>query len=95
MARPSTAQLLYGVLTVVLSDLAMLLLSGARGTVGVAVIAVAAVTLGVLVAVTVRTPGAARARRPGAGAESGTAAGPAEVRVPAQHHTAVHGTEAA
>lgn len=56
MPRPTVAQLTYGSCTVILSTLAMLLLSQTSSGPGVAVIAVAAVALGVLVAMTVPTP---------------------------------------
>ncbi|WP_327290953.1 hypothetical protein [Streptomyces sp. NBC_01198] len=62
MPRPTTAQLAYGSLTVVLSTLATLLLSDVRS--GAAVVAVAAggLLLGLLVAVGVTMPVAARRR---------------------------------
>jgi hypothetical protein len=53
MPRPTPAQLAYGSATVVLSTFAMLLLSETRSGLGVAVIAVVALALGLLVAVTV------------------------------------------
>ncbi|WEV27568.1 hypothetical protein OYE22_22055 [Streptomyces sp. 71268] len=56
MPRPTPAQLVYGSATVVLSTLAMLLLSEVRSGAGVAVIAVAGLALGLLVAVTVPIP---------------------------------------
>ncbi|MFJ9742194.1 hypothetical protein [Streptomyces sp. NPDC101166] len=56
MPRPTVAQLTYGSCTVVLSTLAMLLLSQTSSGPAVAVIAVAAVALGVLVAMTVPAP---------------------------------------
>jgi hypothetical protein len=62
MPRPTTAQLAYGLLTVVLSTFAMLLLSDARSGAGVAAIAAAGLILGLLVAVTVSLPFAARGR---------------------------------
>lgn len=64
MPRPTPAQLTYGSATVVLSTLAMLLLSEARSGIAVAVIAVAGLVLGVLVAVTAAIPaGTRRAKR--------------------------------
>lgn len=54
MPRPAPAQLLYGSATVVCSALVMLLLSGARSGTGVALIAVVALALGVLVALSTR-----------------------------------------
>jgi hydrogenase/urease accessory protein HupE len=56
MPRPTAAQLLYGSITVVFSALAMLLLSQTSSTVGTAVIAVSALALGLLVAMTVPQP---------------------------------------
>ena len=64
MPRPTTAQLAYGSLTVVLSTLATLLLSDVRS--GAAVVAVAAgLLLGLIVAVSVTMPAAARRRTAG------------------------------
>lgn len=62
MPRPTPAQLAYGSATVVLSTLAMLLLSEARSGVSVVIIASAGLLLGVLVAVTTTIPLTARAR---------------------------------
>ncbi|MEU0675686.1 hypothetical protein ABZ330_22885 [Streptomyces sp. NPDC006172] len=56
MPRPTVAQLTYGSCTVVFTTLAMLLLSQTSSGPAVAVIAVAAVALGVLVAMTVPAP---------------------------------------
>ncbi|GGT14512.1 hypothetical protein [Streptomyces chromofuscus] len=68
MPRPTAAQLAYGSCTVIFSTLAMLLLSQTSSGVGIAVVAVAALLLGLLVAMTVpmpkRTP--APAQRPAA-----------------------------
>ncbi|WP_129308905.1 hypothetical protein [Streptomyces sp. L2] len=58
MPRPTAAQLVYGFCTVVFSTLAMLLLSQATSVLGIAVIALAALALGVFVAMTVPLPGA-------------------------------------
>ncbi len=77
MPRPTTAQIVYGSLTVVFSTLAMLLLSRTASGVGVAVIAVAALGLGLLVAMTVPQP---KPAAPPAAPE----ASPAQRRVPAQ-----------
>ncbi|OMI33806.1 hypothetical protein [Streptomyces sparsogenes] len=63
MPRPTPAQFAYGSATVVLSTFAMLLLSQTRAGLGVAVIAVAGLVLGLLVAVTVPMPGTPRADR--------------------------------
>lgn len=56
MSRPTPAQIAYGSATVVFTTLAMLLLTGADAGPGVAVIALAALALGLLVASLVRTP---------------------------------------
>ncbi len=64
MPRPTPAQLVYGSATVVLSTLAMLLLSGVDSGVGVVVIAIAGLALGVLVAVTLAMPWPVRGGRP-------------------------------
>ncbi|MBZ4323495.1 hypothetical protein [Streptomyces huiliensis] len=84
MPRPTSAQIVYGSATVVLSTLAMLLLSRTSSGVGVAVVALGALALGLLVAALV--PGARRSpraraaepavRRPAAGARpTGSRAG--------------------
>ncbi|WP_428954401.1 hypothetical protein [Streptomyces sp. cg35] len=66
MPRPTVAQLLYGSATVVFSTLAMLLLSQTSSGPGVVVIAVSALALGLLVALSVpvrrQTPAAERAK---------------------------------
>ncbi|MGW1778514.1 hypothetical protein ACWCQQ_05140 [Streptomyces sp. NPDC002143] len=65
MPRPNLAQLTYGSCTVIFSTLAMLLLSQTSSGPGIAVIVVAAVALGVLVAMTVpaqKSPGTIVAR---------------------------------
>ncbi|MDT9698673.1 hypothetical protein [Streptomyces sp. P17] len=56
MPRPTAAQLAYGSCTVIFSTLAMLLLSQTSSGAGIALIAVAALVLGLLVALTVPTP---------------------------------------
>ncbi|WP_190013440.1 hypothetical protein [Streptomyces lucensis] len=56
MPRPTAAQLAYGSCTVVLSTLAMLLLSQASSVLAITVIALAALALGLLVAMTVPAP---------------------------------------
>lgn len=56
MPRPTAAQLSYGLCTVIFSTLAMLLLSQTSSGSGIAVIAVAALLLGLLVAMTVPMP---------------------------------------
>ncbi|MBB4714901.1 hypothetical protein BJ965_004783 [Streptomyces luteogriseus] len=57
MPRPTAAQLAYGSCTVIFSTLAMLLLSQTSSGAGIAVISVAALALGLLVAMTVPLPG--------------------------------------
>ncbi|MFC8242309.1 hypothetical protein [Streptomyces chartreusis] len=79
MPRPTAAQLSYGSCTVIFSTLAMLLLSQTSSGAGIAVIAVAALMLGLLVAMTVPIPKRTRVvavRRP-AGAEQEKAEEPA------------------
>ncbi|MFD7434138.1 hypothetical protein [Streptomyces sp. NPDC059861] len=56
MPRPTAAQLAYGSCAVIFSTLAMLLLSQTSSGAGIAVIAVAALLLGLLVAMTVPMP---------------------------------------
>ncbi|MEU1869698.1 hypothetical protein [Streptomyces sp. NPDC019793] len=56
MPRPTAAQFAYGSCTVIFSTLAMLLLSQTSSGPGVALIAVAALALGLLVAMTVPQP---------------------------------------
>lgn len=56
MPRPTAAQLAYGSSTVICSTLAMLLLSQTSSGLGIAVIAVSALLLGLLVAMTVPIP---------------------------------------
>ncbi|AWW39351.1 MULTISPECIES: hypothetical protein [Streptomyces] len=56
MPRPTAAQLAYGSLTVIASTFAMLLLSQTTSGAGIAVIAVTALALGLLVAMTVPMP---------------------------------------
>lgn len=64
MPRPTAAQLVYGFCTVLFSTLAMLLLSHASSVPGIAVIAVAALALGLFVALTAPAPRATRSPRP-------------------------------
>ncbi|MGW7197176.1 hypothetical protein [Streptomyces chryseus] len=76
MPRPTAAQFAYGSATVVFSTIAMLLLSGTAAGIGVAVIALAALALGLLVSLTVPTAKAARTvRDANDAAASGTPAG--------------------
>ncbi|MFJ8018293.1 hypothetical protein [Streptomyces sp. NPDC096339] len=80
MPRPTAAQLAYGSATVIVSTIAMLLLSQTSTGLGVAVISAAALALGLLVAVTVPAP----ARRGRHAARTGVAAGPASADVVAE-----------
>ncbi|MEU3523257.1 hypothetical protein AB0E62_05215 [Streptomyces sp. NPDC038707] len=64
MPRPSAAQFAYGSCTVILSTLAMLLLSQTTSGPWITVIACAALVLGLLVAWTVPAPGARGTTRP-------------------------------
>lgn len=91
MPRPTPAQFAYGSVTVICSTLAMLLLSRAPSGPGVAVIAVVALVLGVLVALT--APGTSKARRvrTASGARQAPAHTPAVTarsRVHARHEAA-------
>ena len=52
MPRPTVAQLAYGSCAVIFATFAMLLLSGATSPLAISVIAVAALALGLLVAMT-------------------------------------------
>lgn len=63
MPRPTAAQFAYGALTVVFATLAMLLLSQTRSGAGIVVISVAALALGLLVAVTATSRTSAPAQR--------------------------------
>ncbi|MGW4228687.1 hypothetical protein ACWEF9_05265 [Streptomyces sp. NPDC004980] len=60
MPRPTAAQFSYGSVTVIVSTLAMLLLSRTESGLGVAVVCAAALALGLLVALTVPLPKRAR-----------------------------------
>ncbi|MFD9485540.1 hypothetical protein [Streptomyces sp. NPDC059991] len=82
MPRPTAAQLAYGSATVVFSTVAMILLSQTDSGVGVGVIVLAALLLGLLVAVTVPMPKAARTVRTNRAAAVEESAEPG-VRVPA------------
>ncbi|MFF5568973.1 hypothetical protein ACFY7Z_21650 [Streptomyces sp. NPDC012623] len=64
MPRPTAAQLAYGSATIVCSALVMLLLSGTTTGVGAALVGVAALALGLLVAVVLPLPGRGGARAP-------------------------------
>ncbi|MFJ6782307.1 hypothetical protein [Streptomyces yangpuensis] len=76
MPRPTAAQLAYGSATVIVSTIAMLLLSQTSTGLGVAVISAAALALGLLVALTVPAPKrrGRHAARPGASAPATPAA---------------------
>jgi hypothetical protein len=60
LPRPTAAQLAYGSCTVILSTLAMLLLSQTSSGVGIVAITLSALVLGLLVAMTVPLPKSAR-----------------------------------
>ncbi|BCM67204.1 hypothetical protein EASAB2608_02538 [Streptomyces sp. EAS-AB2608] len=64
MPRPTAAQLAYGACTVIFSTLAMLLLFQTSSGPGIAVIALAALALGLLVALTVPSSGTRTAQAP-------------------------------
>lgn len=69
MPRPTAAQLAYGSCTVIFSTLAMLLLSQTSSGLGITVIALAALALGLLVAMTVPLPKVHSATAPAGPAE--------------------------
>jgi hypothetical protein len=81
MPRPTRPQLIYGSATVIVSTLAMLLLSEAQSTVAVLAVVVAGLALGLLVAITAATPLSART---GAGQRSRVAAMSSVSRPPAR-----------
>ncbi|MEU5363136.1 hypothetical protein ABZ354_06485 [Streptomyces sp. NPDC005925] len=73
MPRPTVAQLAYGSCTVIVSTLALLLLSQASSAPAIAVVTVAALTLGLLAAMIIpRRKPAPLAHRTATGARSGT-----------------------
>ncbi|WFB09254.1 hypothetical protein LRS74_21085 [Streptomyces sp. LX-29] len=78
MPRPTPAQLAYGSATVVLSTLAMLLLSETRSGLGIALIALASLALGLLIALTVPMPRAYH--RPSRTVAAGRPSAPAQPR---------------
>ncbi|MEV7446838.1 hypothetical protein ACFCYI_37135 [Streptomyces sp. NPDC056257] len=84
MPRPTAAQLAYGSATVIVSTIAMLLLSQTSTGLGVAVISAAALALGLLVALTVPVP----RRRGRHAARTGASAAPARAAEPASHEGA-------
>ncbi|MET9951359.1 hypothetical protein ABZ135_07370 [Streptomyces sp. NPDC006339] len=80
MQRPNAAQLAYGSATVVLSTVALLLLSGTTTTLGIAAVCAAGLMLGVLVAVTMPV----RARNVKTSVAAGSAGAESNgIRVPA------------
>ncbi|MFE0879149.1 hypothetical protein ACFW4X_30455 [Streptomyces smyrnaeus] len=89
MPRPNPAQLVYGSATVMCSTLAMLLISGARSGPWIALIAFAALVLGLLVALTVPSARSTRAGRRAVGSVIAAAGSPRPeaqpAPVPAQH----------
>jgi positive regulator of sigma E activity len=78
--RPTVAQLVYGSCTVILSTLAMLLLSQTSSGPVVALIALVGLVLGLLVAMTVPRP--KQARTPSQVVASSSAPAPRRERVP-------------
>jgi hypothetical protein len=80
LPAPTVVQCAYGGLTVIFSTLAMLLLSQTTSGAWIAVIACAALGLGLLVAMTVPIPKTARTA---AGSRTATVPGPAAVPTPA------------
>jgi hypothetical protein len=90
MPRPTSAQLAYGSATVVLSTLAMLLLSETRSGLGVGMVTVAGLALGLLVALTVPVSRPVRAARTGRTVRSHRPlAGSAAAEPPREH--SLHG----
>ncbi|MEJ8644130.1 hypothetical protein WKI68_27970 [Streptomyces sp. MS1.HAVA.3] len=81
MPRPTAAQLAYGSATVIVSTIAMLLLSQTSTGLGVAVISAAALALGLLVALTVPMP----RRRGRHAARGGASAAPVTTAPSASH----------
>lgn len=77
MPRPTAAQLAYGSATVIVSTIAMLLLSQTSTGLGVAVISAAALALGLLVALTVPIPRRRGRHAAGRSGPAATAATPA------------------
>ncbi|MCT2591250.1 hypothetical protein LHJ74_15265 [Streptomyces sp. N2-109] len=93
MPRPAPAQLAYGLVTVVCSTLAMLLLSDATSGMAVMLIAVVALALGLLVALTAPL---VRSRREDAATEAGAGlTAPATAPASAVTGTAATSTAAA
>ncbi|MGP2439742.1 hypothetical protein [Streptomyces sp. JW3] len=88
MPRPTVAQTAYGSLTVILSTFAMLLLSQTTSAGWIALVAVVALALGLLVAMTVPTakPRTVAVHRPATTTATNAAAEPAPV--PVAHHAA-------
>ncbi|WP_030962795.1 hypothetical protein [Streptomyces sp. NRRL S-378] len=95
MPRPTAAQLAYGSATVIVSTIAMLLLSQTSTGLGVAVISAAALALGLLVALTVPVPKrhgrhAARTGASASAAEATPGARPAGPRTASAEHPVHH-----
>ncbi|MGR8010281.1 hypothetical protein [Streptomyces hypolithicus] len=95
MPRPTAAQFAYGSAAVVVSTLAMLLLSRTASGIGIAIVALAALALGVLVALIVATPKTAHTvlrTNPAAVSEAERTAHSAHsARQPTRAHSAVGG----
>lgn len=87
MPRPTPAQLAYGSATVVLSTTAMLLLSEARSGPAVALVAVVALALGTLVALTAPSPRRTPARVPSVEAVLTMTGGGPEAGARAREHS--------
>ncbi|MEU1806046.1 hypothetical protein [Streptomyces sp. NPDC019937] len=90
MPRPTSAQLAYGSATVVLSTLAMLLLSETRSGLGVGMVTVAGLALGLLVALTVPVHRQSRAPRTGRTVRSHHPLAGSAVAEPRREHS-LHG----
>lgn len=86
MPRPTAAQLAYGSATVIVSTIAMLLLSQTSTGLGVGVVSAAALALGLLVALTVPVP-KRRGRQP---VRTAPAARAPEHRTAASEHPVHH-----
>ncbi len=92
MPRPTAAQFAYGSATVVFSTLAMLLLSRTASGIGAAVVALAALALGVLVALTAPALKTVRtAPRTSDATATATEAAPGAVDHTPRAHSAVGG----
>jgi len=89
MPRPTAAQLAYGSCTVIVSTLALLLLSPTRSGLGITVVALVALGLGLLVALTAPQP---KAGATGAGTH-GNAGPRGPAWVPEQRETVAAGAQ--